>query len=64
MKANTKRVYSKRKLSTPTPVEVKRSKEIPQNSEEETKLKARSFTREELDSLDEILDQQAELNDG
>ena len=38
MKVNSKRVYSKRKLPTPTPNEIKKSKKIPENSEEESRL--------------------------
>ena len=64
MKVSTKRVYSKRKLPTPTVSEIKRSKEIPKKSAEEAQLNARTYTREELEALDEILDQQTELNEG
>ena len=64
MKVNSKRVYSKRKLPTPTPNEIKKSKKIPENSEEESRLHAKTFTKDELDKLDEILDEQAEMYEG
>ena len=60
----SKRVFTKRKLSSPPVSEIKRMKIIESERGVEEGLIARVITKEETLALDQILDEQYENNQG